>query len=131
MSHKRSIKYGTKDCCSKLEKSFPMHTAETYLKVRLFQLKLKDEVTNLRKIEAGILQESVLGPFLYLTYICDLSTTENKTTAAFADDTALLAQHEDPAIASMKLQNVSMINERAKKRRINVNQNKSELLYTI
>jgi hypothetical protein len=31
-------------------------------------------------------------------------TSDNTTTAAFADYTAVLATHEDPAIALMKLQ---------------------------
>jgi hypothetical protein len=46
--------------------------------------------------------------------------------ATFADDTAILAAHEEPAIASLKIQNnVNEINEWTKKWRIKVNQNKS------
>jgi hypothetical protein len=37
-----------------------------YLTYRRFQVKFKDEITTLRKIEAGVPQGSVLGPILYL-----------------------------------------------------------------
>jgi hypothetical protein len=112
----------------KIRKTLPRayyRTLESYLKEKLFQVKLKNEITNLRKIEAGVPQGSVLGPVLYLTYTSDLPTSEN-TTATFADDTAILATNEDPAIASVKLQdNINKINEWAKKWRIEVNQYKS------
>jgi hypothetical protein len=76
---------------------------ESYLTDRVFQVKFKDKITTLWKTEAGVLQGSVLGPILYLIYTSDLPTSDS-TTATFTDDTAILATHEDPAIASMKLQ---------------------------
>jgi hypothetical protein len=90
-------------------------TLESYLKERLFQVKLKDKITSLTKIE-GVPHGSVLGSVLYLIYTSDLPTSENTTTATFADDTAILAINEDPTIASVKLQdNINKINEWAKK----------------
>jgi hypothetical protein len=50
-------------------------------------------LTKLRKIEAG-LSQGPLGPVLYLIHTSDLPTSDN-TTATFADDTAILAIHED------------------------------------
>jgi hypothetical protein len=60
-------------------------------------------------------------------YTSDLLTSDNTTTTTFADDTAILATHEDPAIASMKLQaTINMIDYWAKKWRIKLNQSKSK-----
>jgi hypothetical protein len=79
-------------------------------------VKFKDEITSLRKTEAGVPQRSVLGLALCLIYISDLQTLDNKITATFANNTAILAIHEDPAIASMQLQaTINKINDWAKK----------------
>jgi hypothetical protein len=99
---------------------------QSYLTNRLFQVKFKDEITNLRKTEAGVPQGSVLGPDLNLFYTSELPTSDNTTTATFADDTAILATHEDPTTASLKLQvTINKIDDWAKKWRIKINQSKS------
>jgi hypothetical protein len=80
---------------------------ESYLTDKIFQVKFKDEITTLRKIEAGVSQGSVLGPVLYLiytSYLQTLKTADNTTTATFADETAILATYDDLEIASTKLQ---------------------------
>jgi hypothetical protein len=106
---------------------------ESYLIDKLFQIKFKNEITIFRKTEAGILQGSVLGPILYLMYTSDLPTSDNTKTATFADDTAILVTHEDPAIASMKLQaTINKINDLEKKWRIKITQSKSmHITFTI
>jgi hypothetical protein len=67
---------------------------ESYVTDRLFQVRLKDEITTLRKSEADIPQGNVVGHVLYLIYTSDLLTSDNTTTATFADDTAILSTHE-------------------------------------
>jgi hypothetical protein len=55
-------------------------------------------------------------------------TLINTATAAFSDDRTILATHEDPAIASMKIQATNNeIVDWAKKWRIKINQSKSTL----
>jgi hypothetical protein len=92
----------------------------------LFKVKFEDEITTLRKTEAGIPQGRVFGFALYLIYTSDLLTSDSTTTVTFADDTAVLATHEDPPIASKKLQaTISKTDEWAEKWRIKINQSKS------
>jgi hypothetical protein len=104
------MKYGNKDCCSELEKPFPIQSIRIMLKTETIQVKLKYGITNLRKIEAGVSQGSVL----YLIYTSDLPTSDNTTTASLAGDTAILASHQESGITSMELQHINEINEWAK-----------------
>jgi hypothetical protein len=46
---------------------------------------------------------SVLGPILYVLYTKDLPPSVHTTTGTFADDTVMLARHNDPVTASHKL----------------------------
>jgi metal-sulfur cluster biosynthetic enzyme len=85
-----------------------------------FQVKVKDDITTLRKTEAGVPQGSVLGPVLHLIYTSDLPTSDITATATFADDTAILTTCEDPAIAF-----INKIDDWAKKWRIKINRKKS------
>jgi hypothetical protein len=117
---------------SKIRKIVPpayYRTLESYLTDRLFQVRFKDEIATFRKTEAGVPQGSVLGPVLYLIYTSDLPTSDNTTTATFAEDTAILTAHEFRAIASMILQaTISKIDDWAMKWRIKINQSKSTVI---
>jgi hypothetical protein len=92
----------------KLRQTLPLNyylILKSYLHIRHFQVHIQDTYTNLLPIHAGVPQESVLGPLLYLLYTSDLPTSPDILTATFADDTAILATDSKPAIASQKLQN--------------------------
>lgn len=84
-----------------------------------------DIVTNLTTIHAGVSQGSVLGPILYLIYTGDLPQTEGMTMGTFADDTAILAEHDDPEQAIKLLQNIKNIEDWTKHWRIKVNETNS------
>lgn len=113
----------------KLRKLLPLNyflILKSYLQNRHFLVKQQDEHTKLYPILSGVPQGSVLGPILYLIYTADLPTTQNVLTATFADDTAILASHENPQMASQILQtNLDKIQQWLTKWRIKPNEAKS------
>jgi hypothetical protein len=113
----------------KLKEKLPYHfytLLRSYLTNRSFMVKHEEEQTPLFPIQAGVPQGSVLGPVLYTLYTADQPITEQTTTATYADDTAALASHEDPAIASKNLQtHLDKLQIWFKKWRIKVNEKKS------
>jgi hypothetical protein len=92
---------------NKLRQSLPINyflLLQSFLQNRHFFIKFASAQHPLSPIHAGVPQDSVLGPVLYLIYNADLPTSPATTIATFADDTAILALNSDPAIASQQLQ---------------------------
>jgi hypothetical protein len=77
---------------------------KSYLHRRHFLVKVQTEYTEMSSVNAGVLQDTVLGPLLYIIYTADLPTSPESTKETFAVDTAVIATDSDPAIASHKLQ---------------------------
>lgn len=99
---------------------------KSYLDGRTFQIKLREVLTDLYLISSGVPQGSILGPVLYLIYTADLPTTPQTLSATYADDTAVLASHSDPRVASNYLQNIlNKIHTWLQLWRIQVNETKS------
>lgn len=68
----------------------------------------------------------MLGPVLYLLFTADLPTTRVTTVSTFADDTAILASHYNPQLASRNLQNhLNKVEAWLKKWKIKANELKS------
>jgi hypothetical protein len=76
---------------------------KSYLQNKNFLVKIETEYTELSPVNAGVPQGSVLGPLLYLLFPADLPISPETTSANFADDTAVIATNNHPAIASSKL----------------------------
>jgi hypothetical protein len=77
---------------------------ESYLSDRYFRIKHEDAYSDLRKIHAGVLQGSVLGPILYLLYTSDLPMLGQTVVATFADSTAIMAIGDNKSESTQKLQ---------------------------
>jgi hypothetical protein len=91
----------------KLKTLFPdsiYRILKSYLTNRHFLIKYREAYTSLHAVLSGVPQGCVLGPLLYLLYTADIPTTAKSITATFADDTAILTVHEDPAEATHQLQ---------------------------
>lgn len=111
----------------KLNLPYPYYEVlKSYLSDRHFMIKLNEELTSIHDIKSGVPQGSVLGPLLYTLYTSDFPATENVTVATFADDTVLLASHENPATASNHLQNaLSEVDKWLRRWKIQANSTKS------
>jgi len=77
---------------------------KSYFLQRTFRVKFGEVVTQLKDINSGISQGSVLGPVLYPLYTTDLRVAPDTITATYADDTAILTAHKDHVKASQRLQ---------------------------
>ncbi|CAG4981210.1 unnamed protein product [Colias eurytheme] len=99
---------------------------KSYLSDRYFFVKQAEETTELKSIQAGVPQGSVMGPTLYLLFTADLPSIDGAITGTFADDTAILVSDNSPAVASHKLQSsLDQISQWLKDWRIRANESKS------
>lgn len=99
---------------------------KSYLEDRFFRVKINGAHSQYDQIIASVPQGSVLAPFLYILYNQDMPLTEETVTATFADDTAILAKHNNRTQASDNLQqHLDQLKTWLNKWRIKVNESKS------
>jgi hypothetical protein len=67
---------------------------KSYLTNRHPRVKQEDSYSELKLIKADVPQGSVLGPVLYVLYICDVQTILNSIMVTSADDTAVMTVGE-------------------------------------
>ena len=112
----------------KIKHTLPLYynLLRSYLSARTFHTRVKDHTTITFPITAGVPQGSVLGPILYVLYTSDLPTTNCTTIGTFADETTILAAHNDPHTATRYVQyHLDLLQEWLHKRRIKINAIKS------
>ncbi|KMQ83660.1 reverse transcriptase [Lasius niger] len=98
----------------------------SYLQDRVFRVRVENEYSSLKDINAGVPQGSILGPMLYLIFTSDLPVIENIKVATFADDTSLLATGRNIVESSTKLQEANdSITNWCKLWKIKLNETKS------
>lgn len=113
----------------KLKRAFPhpvYSLLKSYLTDRTFLVKYEEAYTELYPVLSGVPQGSILGPMLYSIYTADLPEMTQTTIATYADDTTILASHENPVEASRKLQmHLNLFEEWLQRWRIKANETKS------
>ena len=64
---------------------------QSFLSQRRQRVKVRNSVSYSARITSGVPQGSVLGPILFIAYICDLPTQLSSTASIFADDTKIFS----------------------------------------
>ena len=78
---------------------------ENYLTGRQERVVLNGQTSSWKNILAGVPQDSVLGPLLFLVYINDLPNGTESICIIFADDTALFSKVKDATFSDTQLNN--------------------------
>ncbi|KAL4096392.1 hypothetical protein QTP88_021354 [Uroleucon formosanum] len=77
---------------------------KSFLSDRSFQVRVADQQSTTRQIQAGVPQGSCLSPLLYIQYVNDLPLLDKIQTSIFADDTMFHTAHINRNFAICQLQ---------------------------
>jgi len=91
----------------KIKQTLPaeyLNILKSYLSDRHFSVSLNNKTLSLLPMLSGVLQESILGPFLYTLYTADLPQSNKTILCTFADDRAIFTTDSDPTQTSANLQ---------------------------
>ncbi|GBO20729.1 RNA-directed DNA polymerase from mobile element jockey [Araneus ventricosus] len=69
---------------------------DSYLANRSFRVRVKNELSDLKTIKAGVAQGSKIGPILFSCFINDIPKQCNTMLCMYADDTAILTRNKNP-----------------------------------
>ena len=77
-------------------RGIPLQLLKSYLSERYQVVKVNDVISEIKLINTGVPQGSVLGPLLYLIYVNELPNISNQfSTCLFADDTTLIFKNSN------------------------------------
>jgi len=99
----------------------------SYLKDRKFCVKIDGKYSKFYDLKSGVPQGSILGPKLFIIYICDLlKHLKIAKVLIFADDILILCHDKDLDVCKKKLQSESdVLNEWAHDNRLIINRKKT------
>ena len=73
----------------------PLNWFQNFLCDRTHCVKIDDAKSDVRTVNIGVPQGSILGPLLFLLYINDFPTDNNYKIVLYADDTTLIFKHKN------------------------------------
>lgn len=85
----------------------PIHLAKilsSFLQNRKFRVRIENQLSSSRPVQAGVPQGSCLSPLLYLIFTNDIPLTPKSNLSLFADDTMFFTTDKNPKRASIQLQ---------------------------
>ncbi|KAL4104985.1 hypothetical protein QTP88_020260 [Uroleucon formosanum] len=77
---------------------------KSYLTARRFKVKINDTPSQIKIINAGVLQGSKISPLLFNIYVSDFSTSINTEIALYADDSAIYSSSTDVETVTKNMQ---------------------------
>jgi len=95
------------DLLQKIQQTLPLRyftLVRSYLQHRYFVVSYNNVNSSPVRMHSGVLEGSILGPFLYTLYTADIPQTPTTALNTFADDTAIMATHSNPITTSMNIQ---------------------------
>ena len=111
-------------------RGLPLALIGSYLADRCSFVQLKDGISDVKTSNIGIPQGSIIGPFLFLTFINDLpNISELFKTYLFADDTTLSISNPDSEQLTLTANSeLEKLFEWTISNRLTINVNKTELI---
>ena len=104
---------------------------ENYLSDRAQCVVIKGEMSDVKRVSAGVPQGSVLGPLLFLVYINDIVDNIDSVMKLFADDTSMSLSTNNTIVRTNTLNaDLDKVAVWATKWKVNFNEAKTELVNT-
>jgi hypothetical protein len=112
--------------------NIPMHLVklvQSYIMNRTFCVHIGDNKSKRQLVPAGVPQGSILGPYLFLTYINDVPIQTRTHLACFADDTASYTSSKDTDLIISRLQlSLDLLHSYFTKWKLKLNEAKTEAI---
>ena len=101
----------------------------SYLSNRTQKVVIKDALSNIGQLKAGVPQGWVIEPLLFLVFINDIADDMTGLCRLFADDTSIghIANDKD-SLQDMVNLNLAYLNDWSKRWLVKFNQNKTEIM---
>ena len=76
-------------------RGIPLNWFHSFLRDRKQCVKIGDAISEMKTVNIGVAQGSILGPLLFLLYINDFPVDNNYKIVLYADDTTLIFKHKN------------------------------------